>query len=209
MSAREHAVNSRNNFIAGWYMADQDLCRALIEYHRNSAEKHAGMMTGNTGAGTVNKDAKDSTDVTLQRGELANRYIRLLNDVAREYIAKYPYCNKLIPWGIVEPIAIQHYLPGGGYKVWHFERDNRNEEIARRHLAFMTYLNTVDDGGGTMFHYQDLTIKAEAGLTLIWPGEWTHTHKGEISPTQEKYIVTGWFSTYTLEQFRRLQQRIG
>ena len=55
----------------------------------------------------------------------------------------------------------------------------------------MTYLNSCD--GGTDFKNQGITIPATKGLTLIWPSEWTHTHKGIISNTSEKYIVTGWF----------------
>jgi hypothetical protein len=58
----------------------------------------------------------------------------------------------------------------------------------------MTYLNDVDDGGETFFYYQDLKIKPKKGLTLIWPVDWTHTHCGIVSPTQTKYIVTGWIS---------------
>ena len=30
------------------------------------------------------------------------------------------------------------------------------------------------------------------GVTLIWPAPWTHTHRGQISLTHEKTIVTGW-----------------
>jgi hypothetical protein len=57
----------------------------------------------------------------------------------------------------------------------------------------MTYLNDVDDGG-TEFYYQKTIIKAEKGLTLIWPADWTYTHKGQISNTKEKTIITGWIS---------------
>ena len=60
-------------------------------------------------------------------------------------------------------------------------------------LVFMTYLNDVLDGG-TEFKYQKLITKAKKGLTLIWPSDFTHTHKGQISNTSEKYIITGWFS---------------
>jgi hypothetical protein len=31
------------------------------------------------------------------------------------------------------------------------------------------------------------------GLTLIWPAIWTHPHRGVVSPTQTKYIATGWW----------------
>ena len=58
----------------------------------------------------------------------------------------------------------------------------------------MTYLNDVDDGGETEFLYQDVKTKAVKGKTVIFPVEWTHTHRGIPSPTQDKYIITGWFS---------------
>ena len=74
--------------------------------------------------------------------------------------------------------------------MWHCERSDI--ATCKRVLVFMTYLNDLPDGG-TMFKNQDLTIPAKKGLTLIWPAEWTHTHKGQISNTKEKYIVTGWY----------------
>ena len=58
----------------------------------------------------------------------------------------------------------------------------------------MTYLNDVEDCGETKFKLQNLKVKAEKGKTVIWPADWTHTHCGVVAPTQEKYIVTGWFS---------------
>jgi hypothetical protein len=43
---------------------------------------------------------------------------------------------------------------------------------------------------------QNLCIKilkfpAKKGLTLFWPSDWTHTHRGIVSNIKEKYIVTG------------------
>ena len=37
-------------------------------------------------------------------------------------------------------------------------------------------------------------------MTLIWPCDWTHVHRGVTSPTQTKYIATGWY-TYLLPDF--------
>ena len=78
------------------------------------------------------------------------------------------------------------------YKNWHCERAGLRDAL--RCMAFMTYLNDVSDGGGTDFKYQNITAPAKKGLTLIWPSDWTHTHKGVVSKTHEKYIVTGWFN---------------
>ena len=58
----------------------------------------------------------------------------------------------------------------------------------------MTYLNTVPDGG-TEFVYQNKVIQAVKSKTLIWPADWTHTHRSQISSTTEKYIITGWINT--------------
>ena len=58
----------------------------------------------------------------------------------------------------------------------------------------MTYLNDVTDGGETEWAYQDTKIKPKKGLSVIWPSEFTHMHRGVPSKTQEKYIVTGWFN---------------
>ena len=60
-------------------------------------------------------------------------------------------------------------------------------------LVFMTYLNTCKKAG-TMFYYQKKTFECKIGQTLIWPAQWTHTHKGVISNKETKYIITGWWS---------------
>ena len=57
----------------------------------------------------------------------------------------------------------------------------------------MTYLNDVPNGG-TEFLFQKLKVPAKKGLTLIWPTDFTHAHRGIISKTNEKYIITGWFN---------------
>ena len=58
----------------------------------------------------------------------------------------------------------------------------------------MTYLNDVTDGGETDFFYQRIKIPPKKGLTVIWPADWTYTHRGIPSKTQDKFIVTGWFN---------------
>ena len=89
---------------------------------------------------------------------------------------------------MIESCQIQHYKPGQGFKSWHCERMSKEN----RCLVFMTFLNTVPSGG-TQFKYQNLTVPAKKGLTLIWPTDFTHTHKGQITQKHEKYIITGWF----------------
>ena len=63
---------------------------------------------------------------------------------------------------------------------------------SKRMLAWMIYLNTVTDGGGTKWVQQEFTSNAVEGSMIVWYAGWTHSHRGIISNTQDKYIVTGW-----------------
>ena len=73
--------------------------------------------------------------------------------------------------------------------------------------AWMIYLNDVTDAGETVFPTQKKQFKPCAGDLLLWPSYWTHPHKGIPSPTQTKYIATGWLIFY--ETHEKLQSFFG
>ncbi len=81
---------------------------------------------------------------------------------------------------------------GGGYHVWHHERGN--VENQHRFLAIILYLNDVDEGGETEFHYIPRRIQAKTGRILICPADFTHTHRGNPPLSNDKYIITTWAS---------------
>jgi len=168
---------------------DTQLCDDLIDYFENNPDKFEGRS-----AYGVDKEIKDSTDCYLQDVNLTNRYFENLKKVIDGYIEKFPYSNNYSPFGVSDSINIQKYDQGGGFHAWHTERAGSQGPQSTRHLVFMTYLNNVDDGGGTEFFHQQKYIKAQKGLTVIWPADWTHTHRGVVSPSETKYIITGWFN---------------
>ena len=58
----------------------------------------------------------------------------------------------------------------------------------------MTYLNDVIKiGGETEWYYQNYKVKPKRGLTVIWPTDFTHTHRGIPTVEEKKYIFTGWY----------------
>jgi hypothetical protein len=160
-------------------------------YWNESTIKIPGLSLNPDGA---TPEIKDSMDAPIPPNLIhIQPYLASLKTCFNSYTDKYNYSTGQNGYSIQEQINIQHYKVGGGFKAWHYERGNSNPVIVKRHLVFMTYLNDVDDGG-TEFFYQNMTVKAEKGLTLIWPADWTHTHRGQISHTKEKTIITGWFS---------------
>jgi hypothetical protein len=184
-----HSVNAMNNFIAGWTPADTSECDLLLDYHKNSKHKQPGQVFG-----PANQKSKESTDVKLSNPVLYNKYIGYLQTCLMEYIKLYPWVNEFSAWSIKEQINLQHYTPGQAFYAWHTERLSASHPITARHLVFMTYLNDVDDQGETEWFHQNIKIKPRKGLTVFWPPDWTFVHRGVTSPTQEKYIATGWYS---------------
>lgn len=192
---RNHILNSiPGNFILGWYMDDTSLCDKIIDWFNNTTDKNEGIIHNEFGQRVVNKTIKESVDSQIPENELLIEYYTHLRSVMECYYNVYPLSAYGDDVDVIHRPNIQYYPPGGGFKIWHSERLSGVEPGASRHLAFMTYLNDVTDKGGTQFYHQRINLRPEKGLTMIWPVDWTHFHRGVVSPTQEKYIVTGWFN---------------
>ena len=166
-------------------------CKEIIKYFEKNSKKlsHKGVVNDKK----VLLDIKDSTDMSILPTETKKPfgdYYKQIQLCLNNYISIYNDLENLSHFGIVEEVNIQKYNPGGGFKRSHCERGYFYN--ASRLLVFMTYLNTVKDGG-TYFKYQDYTTQAEIGNTYIWPAEWTHMHAGVLT-NETKYIITGWFN---------------
>ena len=194
MSLKKYKKINNKHFIAGWYI-DKKICDQIVEVYKKTPEA----LLNKGGISKYNKiitdkSVKDSSDLYIfpdNDNEPFKKYMYELQKCINEYQKIYSTVSELDKFAITKAYNIQHYKKGGGFKKWHNERSGLN--TCERILVFMTFLNDVPDGG-TMFKHQKLTIPAEKGLTLIWPTDWTHEHKGQISLTKEKYIATGWFN---------------
>ena len=193
--------NNKNNFLAGWYI-DKKICSEMIKYFDITKEtpagiKHEGSIGGPEGDFLIDKKVKDSLDLSVfpdTTDDIPKRYLDELAKVMHEYKMKYPWSDENhAAWRMTESFNIQRYPKKGGFFKWHFERTGYSAFL-KRHLVFMTYLNTVKKGGYTEFLHQKIKVKPETGLTLIWPSDWTFTHRGVAAPTEIKYIATGWYA---------------
>jgi hypothetical protein len=100
-------------------------------------------------------------------------------------------------------INIQKYAHNvGGYYYWHSEIYPRDPacEALHRVLLFMFYLNDVDRGGETEFLYQGRKLKPTMGQMVIAPAGFTHTHRGNVPESADKYILTSWILFNRAEQ---------
>jgi hypothetical protein len=139
----------------------------------------------------INKESKDSTDLHVSpycEDEPIITYREQLSKMIKLYEKKYPMLSCYETYNVYEWFNIQKYKAKGGFKRWHCERNSKS--LSSRVLVFATYLYNIKNGG-TEFKYLNTTVPSKKGLTVIFPTDFTHTHRSEIC-NQEKMLLTGW-----------------
>jgi hypothetical protein len=111
------------------------------------------------------------------------------SQVYTKYADEYAVLASLSPQQIYT-FKMQRTKVGGGYHVWHGEQNDRL--TSDRVLAFTCYLNDVAEGGETEFLYYPKRVPATQGTFLLFPGGFTHAHRGNPPISNTKYIITGW-----------------
>ena len=187
--------NSNPNFIGAWLIEPLSICDELITYFESNKSKQ---KNGVTGLGE-NIDLKNSIDILmlpkeikLPGNEAFDDYFNNLFSCYQDYTKAWPFLVKFADNLEVGNFNLQRYQSGQHFQNLHTERSSL--ENLHRIFAWMTYLNDVevDEGGSTYFSHYDLEVQPRKGLTLIWPAEWTHAHKGNVLKSDSKYIITGW-----------------
>jgi len=176
-----------------------ELCNKFIDTFETSDQKKPGVLYGPNGSSS--SGTKKSTDITLHPGYLNDKewgpllipLVDILQKAKEDYTLRFLTAfSKLDPFELSPTFNMQRYLPGEGFSGWHCERGSL--EYSNRLLVWMIYLNTVKDRGETEFFHQHHFEEPKQGKLIIWPSDWMYTHRGVISPTQTKYILTGWFN---------------
>jgi prolyl 4-hydroxylase len=186
-------------FIREYFISDTSICDAMVELFKKALEAKL-VLPGTVGAqGLVEPRLKRSMDLSFATAEkhwnLAEfRFDAYMREVAG-FVNRYLDETRINEHGgtfmLRHPPQIQWYRPGDGFYAYHI--DGAHGQCDRA-LVFTTYLNTVTEGGGTEFYHQKQVVSAQKGKTAIFPAALTHVHRGVVSPSQDKYLVTGWLS---------------
>jgi len=186
------------NFIEEYDLSNLSLCDDILRLFWDANERGLTYPGKSGPAAKAQPDIKKSTDFWLQDADKLgppekynwHLYHSELTSFIDSYLEKYKFLEYGGEFVSRQLPLIQWYKPGEGYYRWHI--DGAQMSTCDRAMVFMTYLNDVEDGGGTMFYHQDYTVKPKKGKTIIFPAGYTHLHKGEVSQTQDKFIITGW-----------------
>lgn len=159
----------------------------VIEYF----DKYYFALIGPLGMKVRHPETGEPTDVTQEN---------------YEQLVKPQISNFVRSFFRLGDINMQRYEAGqGGYPYWHSEvyPQLQHNDALHRIMLFMFYLNDVEQGGETEFYYQDKKIAPKKGTMVIAPAYFTHTHRGNIPISDNKYILTSWVLFNRAEQLYR------
>ena len=187
--------NLNPTFIGSWISDNLNYCNKIIDYFEsNKSRQIKGVSLDG-----VNSNVKDTMDIIirpkeilLEKNKIFKDYFQHLFKCQKDYIDQWPFLTNLGFKYQIGSFNLQKYISGQHFRRIHTERSSIDS--LHRVFAFMTYLNDVEEGGTTYFSHYDLEVKPKKGLTLIWPAEWTHAHRGNEVKSGNKFIITGWIN---------------
>ncbi|NVJ50440.1 MAG: 2OG-Fe(II) oxygenase [Gammaproteobacteria bacterium] len=97
----------------------------------------------------------------------------------------------------LDDVNMQYYQKAkGGYHHWHSEHFphpvDQGQRSLHRVLLWLIYLNDVEQGGETEFYFQQAKVKASKGSLVLAPCGFTHTHRGCVPESSDKYVLASW-----------------
>ncbi len=164
-----------------WSQINKLIIQVTLSYFVGYVRRYSHLLTGVLSPAV--RDPGSGELVTLTAEHIAGASDKAIaNIIARLYY-----------FGVINA---QKYRKGeGGYHHYHSEiypSPNDRHESLHRVLLFMYYLNEVTSGGETEFFYLKRLVRPEAGRLVIAPAGFTHTHKGHVPLSGDKYILTSW-----------------
>jgi hypothetical protein len=182
-----------------------DLCDEIINKFENDPDKFDGCTIGG-----VQKDIKDTKDFNIPINcekwyKIHKCLLKELTKNIGQYIDSLCYDEyKMTSQNsktdftpinkkniIFYNFMVQRYTKNEGRYIYHDDSYINFEKKEHRVITYLWYLNTVEEGGETVF-WNDYKIKPEKGKLILFPANWIFPHCGKMPISSNKYIITGW-----------------
>lgn len=180
--AKKDSTDIMLNHLPDWQQEQMEISKVVLLATIHYARKYPFMLTG-----PISPSIQDP-----KTGELRNITYEDVDNMSNEQIQQL-----LVTIYTIDDINMQHYKKGvGGYHHWHSEhyphpRDPSQKSLHRT-LLWLVYLNDIDDGGETEFFYQQTKVRPKQGSIVIAPCGFTHTHRGCVPKSSDKYVLASW-----------------
>lgn len=94
-----------------------------------------------------------------------------------------------------DSMKIHYNEKGSHFSSWHYEYSGKDERYKSRVLVYAINLTDYAEGdehSGTEFLYQGVLVPPKKGQLLMFPADFTHTHRGNPNYVADRYFATGW-----------------
>lgn len=126
--------------------------------------------------------------LTSNQHPVINQLSELQVALYRQYESELPKNFILPKLNLFEEFRIKCYNNNDIFD-WHC--DVADYVSAKRYLAFLWYLNDVEDNSGVTVFFDKLNIAPKIGSVVIFPPMWMFPHKGSLV-TSKKYIMSSY-----------------
>jgi hypothetical protein len=191
-------VNEKEDFIRVYEAAlPQDQAREVAEHLKRQFQRGFGVSRKASGQGA--KTLRDDQQIWDIREADGQDYKQALAPVLVGALERYVDEFDVLAGTSLGGFWLKAQLTrkGEGYHDWHYEASSFYD--AKRVLAWTIYLNDDYEGGELEFLYYARRMKPRAGDLVIFPGAFTHTHRGNMVLGGEKLVLTGWYELVPAE----------
>ncbi len=184
-------------FIENFETEQYEFCDKVVDRleellsQRDNPETAGHFMDGRV----TNGDARNRTDFSFDFYVLQDPLNIEMHNILREFVPKYIdiYGGFGMQDCTSQHMKVQKTPPKGGFHTWHCEH-GYGEASEFRNLTWTLYLNDIPEGEGeTEFLEYGVKVQPKKGRLSLFPGAWTHTHRGNPVYSCNKYIATGWY----------------
>jgi len=179
-------------------------CEKIIADFESSSKDHFAGGVFIRGE-NVNDDAvKKNTELSItEEAAVAFKWFpteTLLTKAVNKHLALYQESNIILstqqnPFGD-EGFRMKRYANDGTeHHAYHADSGHELVFGPRRIMAVLIYLNTVEEGGETVFLYQNVAVKPVQGRLLLFPTSYSFVHAGRRPISNQKYVIVNFLTT--------------
>jgi len=170
---------------------DADLCRRVIEVFEKDREGQFRRPRQDTWVENI-----ITRNPRPEWREIEKAFVENMIKHLRDY-ASTPATRMLarkIP-GAFEHLKVKKYQAGeSGSDHFPLHFDAFDHKTSVRIVAFLWYLNGVEEGGETVFPVLGPRIAPREGRLVVFPPMWMYEHSGDPPLSGDKYIVTSYLN---------------
>jgi len=177
---------------------DPEICREIIRrFEEDESHQYQGHVVASGGYTRADHTKKKCTEMQISMhdhwSDIDEIMFERFADAVQKTRDKHPGLAYMGGTFQDEGYRIKRYMPDGT-EQFKFHIDVNGYPQAHRQLVCQWYLNTVKEGGETVFYEQGVDVQPVEGRLVTFHPFWTHCHSAKPPISEPKYIISGWLT---------------